>query len=113
MLRTDGFIIEDFRFREGKAASYRLPLQASRVRSRAGEEEWGQGRRVERGLSRSRRAPGGLGSGWAIWGHLVFLGRHALEFGWRQKQFQSLGESGWGGRFAQPFLELKKEGVGS
>ena len=32
-----------------------------------------------------------------IWGHLVFLGRHALEFGWRRKQFQSLDGEGVGG----------------
>lgn len=49
MLRTDGFIIEDFRFREGKAASYRLPLQASRVRVQGWEEESGQARRVREG----------------------------------------------------------------
>ena len=42
MLRTDGFISEHFRFRKGKAASYRLPLQPFRVGVQGGEEEGGE-----------------------------------------------------------------------
>lgn len=86
MLRTDGFVSEHFRFRKGKAASYRLPLQPSRVGVQGWEEEGGEGcgstqgggrgqvRRVREGSPGAGGSTDGLGSGRVIWGHLVFQG---------------------------------------
>lgn len=127
MLRTDGFISEDFRSREGKASSYGLPLQPSRVGVQGCEEEGGEGCGSMQGGGRGqawRVREGSPGAGglrrwtghWrAIWGHLVFLGRHALEFGWRRKQFQSLDGKGVGGGEADLLslsYNLRRSGVG-
>lgn len=74
----------------------------------------GAGQEGERGLSRSRWA---LQVDWAVAGQFG-----ATKFSWGDmpwslagggSSFRVWGGRGWGGRFAQPFLELKEEGVGS
>lgn len=64
MLRTDGFIIEDFRLGKGRLHRIDFPCRLPGSGSRLGKRS-GAGQEGERGLSRSRRA---LQVDWAVAG---------------------------------------------